>query len=87
MKKSKATTTKRAKAKSSAASKNVRSGHGAQLAAGNSANNVPLLAKQSPLKRQAAVSGGMFLHTDDAWSLAYFAKKDLHRKERVLFGS
>ena len=86
MKKSKAATTKRAKAQSSAASKNVRSGNAAQLAAGNSANNVPLIAKQPQSKQQAAASGGMFLYTHDAWSLAYFDKNDLHCRERVLFG-
>lgn len=87
MKKFKATMTQRAKAKSPAVSKYVRSGNAARSAAGNSANGVPLIAKQPQSKQQAAVSGGMFLHTEDAWSLAYFDQNDLHCRERLLFGS
>jgi hypothetical protein len=37
-------------------------------------------------KAQAATAAGVFLHTDDAWSLAYFDPKDLHHLERKLFG-
>lgn len=35
---------------------------------------------------QAATAAGVFLHTDDAWSLAYFDPNDLHNLERKLFG-
>jgi hypothetical protein len=33
----------------------------------------------------AATTVGVFLHTDDAWSLAYFDANDLHNLERELF--
>jgi hypothetical protein len=46
----------------------------------------PPLQKQPQLPSQAAVRGGMFLFTDDKWSLAYFDSSDLHCEERVLFG-
>ncbi len=42
--------------------------------------------KQPQSKQQAAIAHGMFLYTDDAWSLRYFDKNDLHSKERELFG-
>jgi hypothetical protein len=42
--------------------------------------------KQPQSKQQAANQVGMFLHTDDAWSLAYFDGNDLHHLERELFG-
>jgi hypothetical protein len=44
------------------------------------------LQKEPQSKTQAAVQGGMFLHTDDKWSLAYFNSNDLHCEERELFG-
>ena len=37
-------------------------------------------------KQQAATQAGVFLHTDDQWSLAYFNSGDLHCEERELFG-
>lgn len=43
------------------------------------------LQKQPQSKNQAAVQSGMFLHTDDKWSLAYFDSNDLHREEREFF--
>lgn len=46
----------------------------------------PPLAEQPAVKSQAARQGGMFLYTDDKWSLAYFDKNDLHCEERELFG-
>jgi hypothetical protein len=46
----------------------------------------PLVDAQPQSQSQAATEAGMFLHTDDAWSNAYFEVKDLHCKERVLFG-
>ncbi len=46
----------------------------------------PLVAKQPQLKQQAAVSSGMFLYTNDAWSLRYFNANDLRCEERELFG-
>ncbi len=42
--------------------------------------------KQPQVKQQAAVTNGMFLYTDDAWSLRYFDENDLHCKEREVFG-
>jgi hypothetical protein len=41
---------------------------------------------QPQSKAQAAAAAGVFLHTDDAWSLAYFDPNDLHNLERKLFG-
>ena len=32
------------------------------------------------------LQAGVFLHTDDQWSLAYFNCDDLHCVERELFG-
>jgi hypothetical protein len=46
----------------------------------------PLVKKQPQSKQQAAVKAGMFLYTDDAWSLRYFNDGDLHNVERQLFG-
>lgn len=46
----------------------------------------PLVTAVPASKPQAAVSAGMFLYTDDAWSLRYFDPKDLHCTERKLFG-
>lgn len=45
-----------------------------------------LVNKQPQSKQQAAVANGMFLYTDDAWSLRYFDQNDLHCKEREVFG-
>ena len=42
--------------------------------------------KQPQSKQQAAVVNGMFLYTDDAWSLRYFDQNALHCKEREIFG-
>jgi hypothetical protein len=42
--------------------------------------------KQPQVKEQAAVANGMFLYTDDAWSLRYFDQDDLHFLEREVFG-
>jgi hypothetical protein len=44
------------------------------------------IVKQPQVKQQAAVANGMFLYTDDAWSLRYFDQNDLHFKEREVFG-
>ena len=44
------------------------------------------LQKQPQVKSQAAAQAGMFLFTDDKWSLAYFNSDDLHSEERELFG-
>jgi hypothetical protein len=49
------------------------------------ANARPLVRKMPQSKAVAAVQAGMFLHTDDAWSLAYFDPNDLHSRERELF--
>lgn len=50
------------------------------------ASNGPLVDKNPQSKQQAALQHGMFLHTDDAWSQAYFNSNDLHSVERQLFG-
>ena len=42
--------------------------------------------KQPQSKEQAAVAAGMYLYTDDSWSLRYFQDGDLHCLERELFG-
>jgi hypothetical protein len=42
--------------------------------------------KQPQVKQQAAVTHGILLYTDDAWSLRYFDQNDLHFKEREVFG-
>ena len=44
------------------------------------------VTRQPQVKQQAAVASGMFLYTDDAWSLRYFNPNDLHSKEREVFG-
>ncbi len=46
----------------------------------------PPFSQQSALKSQAARGAGMFLFTNDKWSLAYFDSNDLHCEERELFG-
>jgi hypothetical protein len=51
-----------------------------------SASKRRLVDKQPQSKQQAAVANGMFLYTDDAWSLRYFDRNDLHCKEREVFG-
>jgi len=45
-----------------------------------------VVEKQPQVKQQAALAHGMFLSTDDAWSLRYFDQNDLHCKEREVFG-
>jgi hypothetical protein len=45
----------------------------------------PLVKKQPQSKQEAAVKSGMFLYTDDAWSLRYFDTADLRCEERKLF--
>ena len=54
-------------------------------AAAKPVKHAPLL-RQPQSKNQAAVQSGMFLFTDDKWSLAYFNSDDLHCEERELFG-
>jgi hypothetical protein len=46
----------------------------------------PLVAQQPQSEQQAAVQAGMFLYTNDVWSLAYFNQDDLHCMERELLG-
>jgi hypothetical protein len=57
-----------------------------KAAAPTRSTKTPLIDKQPQSKQKAAVSAGMFLYTDDAWSLRYFDSKDLHCVERELFG-
>lgn len=48
--------------------------------------------KEAPVQNQpqsntqAATQAGVFLHTDSAWSDAYWDSNDLHYEERILFG-
>ena len=51
-----------------------------------SASKRHIVKKQPQSKQQAAVANGMFLYTDDTWSLRYFDQNDLHCKEREVFG-
>ena len=44
------------------------------------------VARQPQVKQEAAVVHAMFLYTDDAWSLRYFDKNDMHFLEREVFG-
>jgi hypothetical protein len=46
----------------------------------------PLISAQPQSQSQAATEAGVFLHTDDTWSKAYFDTNDLHCEERTLFG-
>ena len=59
----------------------------AKRAAAGQRNTQPLVAKQPQSKAAAATEAGVFLHTDDAWSLAYFDPNDLHNRERELFAN
>jgi hypothetical protein len=45
----------------------------------------PKVIKQPQSKPLAAVQAHLYLHTDDAWSLAYFDPDDMHHMERTLF--
>jgi hypothetical protein len=45
-----------------------------------------LVTSEPQAKQQAAVANGMFLYTDDIWSLQYFDQNDLHFMEREVFG-
>ena len=42
--------------------------------------------KQPQSMEKAATQAGVYLHTDDRWSQAYFDSNDLHCAERELFG-
>jgi len=46
----------------------------------------PPIKQQPQSKQQAAKQVGMTLHTDSAWSDAYWDPNDLHCQERILFG-
>ena len=52
----------------------------------SSTTKQPLVTQQPQSQQQAALQAGMFLYTNDAWSLAYFAPDDLHCMERELLG-
>ena len=49
-------------------------------------STTPLVTKQPQSKQEAALEKKIFLHTDDAWSAAYFDSDDMHFVERELFG-
>jgi hypothetical protein len=48
-------------------------------------SKTPKVAKQPQSKPLAAAQAHLYLHTDDAWSLAYFDASDMHHMERTLF--
>jgi hypothetical protein len=73
----KAAKKKATRAKTSRAAKKTAAAHRARRAP---------LESQPQSKEQAAQKAGVFLQTNDAWSLAYFDPKDLHCEERELFG-
>jgi hypothetical protein len=58
----------------------------APLSLAEGADEKTVVDKQPQQIQQAAVANGMFLYTDDAWSLRYFDQNDLHFKEREVFG-
>lgn len=49
-------------------------------------NTAAPLETQPQSKQAAAQQAHIYLHTDDAWSNAYWTSGDLHCEERVLFG-
>ena len=55
-------------------------------ATSSSTKRKPLVSTQPRSKKDAAIQAGMFLYTNDNWSLAYFNDGDLHCMERELFG-
>ena len=78
---------KKASQKTSAAKKTAKPA--TQKSASASANTPGAkepIDKQPQVKQQAAIANGMFLYTDDAWSLRYFDANDLRFKEREAFG-
>jgi hypothetical protein len=58
----------------------------AKKPASSPAEPTPPVEKQPQSKQAAAKQAGMFLFTDDKWSLNYFSDGDLHCEERELFG-
>lgn len=76
---------KRAPAKKAARTTKAASA-GKRASAGVSGSSRHVVDKQPQSKQQAAESKGIFLYTDDAWSLRYFDQNDLHCKEREVFG-
>jgi hypothetical protein len=79
------TKAKKKKAASKKAPKNAKQKPApAVVAKGSGGKKVVDQAPQ--VKQQAALANGMFLYTDDAWSLRYFDQKDLHFMEREVFG-
>ena len=46
----------------------------------------PLIKAQPQSPQTAAPQQGLFLLTNDSWSLNYFDNNDLHSLERQLFG-
>jgi hypothetical protein len=75
---------KTASKKKSAGKKTAKSGASTSRSTG--VVHAGKVDKQPQVKEQAAVGHGMFLHTDDAWSLRYFDQNDLRFKEREVFG-
>lgn len=83
-----------AKSVAGASTKNVAKGN-AGTAAGNALATPPtatnpagrqLVTKMPQSLEQAATQAGMFLYTNDAWSVRYFDPNDLHFLERKVFG-
>jgi hypothetical protein len=84
-------TAKKAAAKQKAApakkaAKRAKSTRATKTAGAAVASSSAPVEKQPQSNLQAAQQAGVFLHTDDAWSLAYFSDGDLHCEERELFG-
>jgi hypothetical protein len=83
----KSTTSKKAStAKKHAHARKAATATSVQRAAPSSTMRKPLVSAQPRSKKDAAAQAGMFLYTNDKWSLAYFNAADLHCLERELFG-
>jgi hypothetical protein len=78
--------TKKKAAPAKKAANQAKSTRVTKTAGAPSASSPAPVEKQPQSNLQAAQQAGIFLHTDDAWSLAYFADGDLHCEERELFG-
>ena len=57
----------------------------AAKSAGKATGPKPRVAHQPASMSDAADAKGVFLHTDDSWSRAYWDSSDLHCVERELF--
>jgi hypothetical protein len=76
---------KKSPAKKSAARKTARKTAGKQAATKRVGGRKVVMQIPQSLEK-AATQAGVFLYTNDAWSLRYFDPNDLHSLERKLFG-